>query len=1011
MSFIDRFARRLAALTLSLLLPLAAAGEAARPLSEFAHARWMVDQGAPADIWTLALAPSGAMWLGTGLGLYRFDGVRFERYPLRDGQRLASNNINALHLEPDGDIWLGLFAGGAVRLRDGWATPFGEAQGLPGGRVLRFARWGDGALWAAAGDGLARFDGQRWQRVGAELGFQDVGADYVFTDRRGVLWVAGTSRLYWRAPGDARFHDTGEVISRAAVLAQDRAGRVWLSEGRRGTRALPDYPAGTAAPQDAGAATDAAAPVLRGKQLLFADDGSLWLTEAGVGVHRLRDAARVATGQPLRVADMETFAHDDGLPTNVVVPLVQGLDGEVWVGSNHGLSSFRLQRLQRLKALDTGEPEGFAVAALGDGVLALSGRHALAWTPPGDPRPMPMAGRFHAAVRDRTGTLWLADVDAIWRERDGRRERVWLYAERRNYAVLALAPDERGGAWLAAQGAGVLHLGPDGARREPRLEPDGALPTAITAGPDGVAWFGYDDTLLRFDGDSVRRYAAAAGPRVGRTTALHAGASGQVYIGGEAGFARFDGRRFVRLAAEHEDVFAHVTGIVETPAGDLWLNGGRGLVQVQARDLAALPADGEARPNYRLLDWRDGLPGIALQAPSVPTLLLDVQQRLWAATNGGVAWLDPALATRSERMIGVDILGLRAGDHAYRPGTDLELPPGTRNAVIRYSALTLAAAERARFRYRLDGVDTDWQDADTRREASYANLGPGDYRFRVIAANSDGVWSSDEAVLPFRIVPHFWQTPAFAWACGLTMLGLGVAVYRLRMQALARGMQRQLEARHLERERIARELHDTLLQSTQGLIVNIQGVASGMPASDPARLRIELLLDRADEVAVEARARVLDLRTTEVAGTDLLASLQAVGDALAQDGVVFHVASAGEPQPLDRTVSDQLGCIAQEAVRNAFAHARASRIEVELAYGATELVLSVRDDGAGIPAQWLSGDGRPGHWGLPGMRERARHIGARLTVASEVPRGTRVDIRVPARLAYVATLRREGEGG
>jgi len=979
----------------------------APPLAEFAHSAWTVNDGAPADIWTLARAPQGYLWLGTGLGLFRFDGVRFDRYPLREGQRLQSNNINALHVGAGGEIWIGLFAGGVVRLRDGVATSFGEADGLPGGRVLQFARDRDGALWAAASRGLARFDGRRWQRVGPDWQFNEPGADYVFIDHRGVLWVAGAQGLHWLPPGGRRFHATGEVISRSAVLAEDRAGRVWISDGLKGTRPLPDYAGGAPAPKPADRAdtlADSVSFYARAKQMLFAEDGSLWLTENGVGVRRLRDAAAVPVGHSLAVGDMlETFSRRQGLPADIVVPLVQGMDGEVWVGSNHGLSSFRVQQLRRVPEFGTGEPAGFTVAVLDDGVLTLSGHRALHLAPPQPPLGrLELDQHFRAVTSDATGAIWWVHADGVWREAGGRRERMWLPGERRNYGVQAFAPDQRGGAWVAAMGVGVFHVGPDGARREPRLELGARLPTAITVAADGTAWFGYDDELLRLSGDELRRYTSADGLRVGRTTTLHVGAKA-VYVGGEGGFSRFDGRRFSSVAAERDDAFAHVSGAVETAAGDLWLNGGRGLVQVQARDLPALFDELPARLNYRLLDWRDGLPGIAQQATPVPTLVQDRQHRLWVATNRGIAWLEPDHVTRNERAIGVEIQHLRAGDRHYRPDAGLALPAGTRNVVVRYSALTLAASERARFRHRLDGVDTDWQDADTRREAAYANLGPGDYRFRVVAANGDGVWSREEASLPFRIEAKFWQTRSFAVVCGLALLGLAAGAYLLRTRAIAAGVRRQLEARHHERERIARDLHDTLLQSTQALIVNVQGIASRLPGQDPVRGQIEVLLDRADDVVLEARERVRDLRTSGVDGEELLCGLQTLGQQLGEElgrDIVFRAVGIGTPRTVERTVGDELHRIAQEAVRNAFRHAHARQIEVEITYLKSELLLRVRDDGSGIPLPWVQGGGRPGHWGLQGMRERAQGIGAKLTLSSATAGGTEIEVRVPGRVAY-----------
>ncbi|MDR7333053.1 triple tyrosine motif-containing protein [Roseateles asaccharophilus] len=991
-----------------LLLPLRAAGQP-QPLADFAHSAWTVNDGAPADIWTMARAPAGYLWLGTGLGLFRFDGVRFDRYPLRDGQRLKSTNINALHVLPSGDIWLGLFAGGTVRLRDGVATAFGEAEGMPPGRVLRIAADQDGHLWAAAGGGLARFDGSRWRRVGPEMGYPELGAQYVLVDCRGVLWVVSQNRLFWLARGGQRFQDTGEVLSGGAVLAEDRAGRIWVSDGLSGTRPLPDY-AGGAAPASGRGQPQIAhgwtAHFARAKQMLFAEDGSLWLTEAGVGVRRLRDPAAIPVGRGIQPSDeLETFTRRQGLPADIVVPLVQGTEGEIWVGSNHGLSNFRSQRLRVVPEFGTGEPAGFGVALQGDGVLVASGRRALRLLPPGASQPVELGRSVKAIVRDRQGQLWLSDDDGVAREVDGQFERVHLTQPPRDYHVQALAPDHCGGAWIAVPGLGMFHAGPDGARRDRRFEPGGAMPTAIIVAPDGDTWFGYDDEVLRLRGDTVARFGAADGLLVGRTTNLFVSADGSVYVAGEAGFARFDGRRFAVVTAERDDAFAHVSGVAEAGNGDLWLNGGRGVVQLRAADLPAMfgPA---RRLNYRLLNWRDGLPGIAQQATAVSTAVRDHQDRIWFATNRAVAWVDAARAARNENPGRVEIQALRAGDRNHHPTPGLELPAGTRSVAIRYSALTLAGAERARFRYRLDGVDADWQEADMRREATYANLGHGDYRFRVLAASGDGVWGTEEATLAFHIEPTFWQTRGFMAGAVLLVAALVAGAYVLRTRAIAAGVRRQLEARHRERERIARDLHDTLLQSTQALIINVQGAASRLPADAPVRGQIEAVLDRADAVVLEARERVRDLRSGDVDGAELLQVLQQLGRELAHESgrpeLVFRAVGSGTPRPLERSVFDQLHLIACEALRNAFHHAQARQIEVEVCWGQAELMLHVRDDGVGIPPAWVRDGGRPGHWGLQGMRERALEVGGRVNLVSESPGGTEVEIRVPGRFAYRA---------
>jgi signal transduction histidine kinase/ligand-binding sensor domain-containing protein len=968
------------------------------PLSEFIHVSRTVDEGAPADVWTLAIGPAGDLWLGTGFGLYRFDGLRFERYPLREGQRLRSTNINAMTVLPDGDVWLGLYAGGVLRLHDGQVTPYGPAEGLPPGRVLHFARTADGSLWAAAGTGLARFHAGRWQRIGADWGYEAAGADYVFVDSHDVLWVAGRGVLSFLRPGERRFTDTGERPDREPVLAEDARGRVWVSDDRLGTRPLPDYPGGA---QPAKGTTALPAPEVppygRAKQMLFASDGSLWLTQYGTGVRRLREPAHIPTGQALTPADaLETFSAREGLPSNQTVPLAEDGQGHVWAGTNVGLASFRRRQVQVLEDRAGIFAHTNTVTPWGQGVLTSTPHAVLQLDPPGLPVLQPNTERLSGAIHTPEGALWRMQAGGLWREWRGRQQRLATLGEQ----VLAFASDGEGGAWVSMNDFGVLRVQDGGVTPEPRALADGAPPTVIARrGPDDI-WFGHDDQIVRLHQGQVSRYTQADGLRVGRTSAILFGRRA-VYVAGETGLARFDGRRFTSVSAEQDDALSHVTGMLETEDGTLWLNGGRGVVQVRGPDVGALFQAGTGHRAYRLLDWRHGLPGVAQQASYVPTLVRDTRGRLWFNTNRGLAWLNPDALARPEPAPAVGIRGLRAGERLYLPSPALALPRGTRNIVLQYTAFSLANAERTRFRYRLQGVDGDWQDGGMRREASYANLRDGDYVFEVSASNGDGTWSEHPAELHFSIAPTFAQSRWFGVSAAALALALTWLGYALRTRAIARRVRLLLEERHAERERIARELHDTLLQSTQGLIINVQGLVARLPQQDSVRAEVEALLDRADDVVLEARDRVRGLRIDEANGIALAQALEALGRELAADtDVIFRVVSSGTPKALRPEVSDELFCIGREALLNAFRHAGARQIEVEVDYGATELSLNVRDDGVGIPAEVLEQGGRPGHWGLPGMRERVAVMGGRLRLSSEVPAGTEIGVSVAAASAY-----------
>jgi len=309
--------------------------------------------------------------------------------------------------------------------------------------------------------------------------------------------------------------------------------------------------------------------------------------------------------------------------------------------------------------------------------------------------------------------------------------------------------------------------------------------------------------------------------------------------------------------------------------------------------------------------------------------------------------------------------------------------------------------ERVHFKYELEGSDSDWQDAGTRREALYTNLGPGSYTFQVIASNNDGVWNNTGAALHFMIAPAFYQTRWFDALCALAVLGTLVVLYQIRIRQVAAQARGRLEARLAERERIARELHDTLLQGIQGLIWRFQAATDRIPADVPARDMMEKSLDRADKLLAESRDRVKDLRPTAAEVADLAQALAAEGDQFAQlHPVPFRVSVQGTRRDLHPIVREEGFLIAREALGNAFRHAQARDIEAEVTYGDRALQVRVRDDGLGISSSVLQAGGRPGHFGLLGMRERAKKLGGHLDVWSKPGAGTEIDLRVPAQVAY-----------
>lgn len=332
----------------------------------------------------------------------------------------------------------------------------------------------------------------------------------------------------------------------------------------------------------------------------------------------------------------------------------------------------------------------------------------------------------------------------------------------------------------------------------------------------------------------------------------------------------------------------------------------------------------------------------------------------------------------------------------------------THHIEIDYAGLSLSIPERVKFRYRLEGIDPDWQNVGTRRQAYYDNLGPGSYRFRVIACNNDGVWNESGASIDFSIAPAYYQTTWFAVLCTAVLAGLLWAFYRFRLHQIRQHFKAGFEVRLAERTRIAQELHDTLLQSFQGLMLRFQTIRNMLPVRPLEAMRVlDDALERADAALDESRSAIQNIRNFDGQPTDLLQALKgAVAEMVDQycnQGIhkpTFSILNEGSPRQLNQWVSAEVLHIAQEAFRNSLQHASARQIEADVTYGGSLFRIRLRDDGVGIDPDILKDGGRMGHWGIIGMRERAAQIGAKLDVWSKPGAGTELDLRIPARIAY-----------
>ncbi len=328
---------------------------------------------------------------------------------------------------------------------------------------------------------------------------------------------------------------------------------------------------------------------------------------------------------------------------------------------------------------------------------------------------------------------------------------------------------------------------------------------------------------------------------------------------------------------------------------------------------------------------------------------------------------------------------------------------------VSYSAVSLSDPEAIRFRYKLEETDKDWHEAAAATPVAYRNLPPGFYHFGVEASDTNGSWSGAPANLAFTIQPAFYQTNWFLSLCVLTALALLYLLYQLRLTQATQRVRASMEGRMAERERIARGLHDTVLQSVQGLILKVHAGIQQIPAGQPGRQTIEKALDYADQVLSEGRDQVKNLRAAAESLTDLPAAFQRVAKEISPSrAATLRTVVEGNVRELDPIVLEESYSIGREALVNALSHSEGQLVEVEIAYDQKQFRLRVRDDGRGIDPEVLEKGARDGHWGLPGMRERASKIGGQLEFWSRLGTGTEVGLTVPAAMAYRALAKSQG---
>jgi signal transduction histidine kinase/ligand-binding sensor domain-containing protein len=987
----------------SALLAASPAVQALEPplqINQYAHTAWTARDGAALGlVFAMAQTHDGYLWVAGSFGMFRFDGLRFVPWQPK-GQALPANPY-ALLVGRDGVLWIGTFNG--LASWDG--TELRLHPGIGNGFVTSLLEDRDGTVWAGILAERGRLCAIR--KGQAECFTPDGGfGQFVWSlaeDSAGVLWAGADSGLWrWKPGAPRRFETPGMRIGDLSTTAEGE-----LLVGIRGAGIkkvvgdkLVPYPMRSAARPDERLADQD----VKSNKLLRDRDGGLWIGTEGRGILHLEDGKA------------DAFSRAEGLSGNIACSLFQDREGNIWFGSEKGVDRFR-----KLPVTTLSKPQGLPNEVT-KSVLAT--RDGSVWVGTNDGLARWKDGRA-TLYKERDG-LPDANVQSLYQDAD---DRLWVstgrglahFAAGRFVAVdglpgkevYSMTGDGAGNLWLSGnEGLTRLHKG-----RFAEIVPWSALgrwqQAKVVAADRGGLWMGFwqDGGVLYFkDGKVQATYASTQGLGAGHVAGLRLDADGAVWTATEdGGLSRIKDGRTATLTVRNGLPCNTIHWSMPDDDGALWLYAACGLMRITRDDVDAWIADPGHRVSPKLWGAADGVPLLAFTpAYFNPPVAKGPDGKLWFVSGADVQVVDPRHLPFNPLPPPVHIETLVADHKAHAAANGLRLPPLVRDIVIEFAALSLVDPRSTRFRYRLEGHDNDWQEAVDRRQATYTNLPPGEYRFHVKASNNSGVWNEEGAQLAFTIEPAFYQTTWFRIGVAALLAGLAWSGFQLWLRMRIRRLQRQLEAtleaRVAERTRIARDLHDTLLQQFHGLLLQFQAAFNLLPDRPrESRQVLASAIDRAAEAITEGRDTVQGLRTSALEANDLADALRALAEDLAHEN--GHAASArvgvqGAPRALHPLVRDETFRIAGEALRNAFRHADAKQIDVEIRYDPRQLRVRVRDDGKGIAAEVLRAGEKEGHFGLSGMRERAALVGGRLAIRSDPATGTDVEFSAPGARAY-----------
>ena len=956
-----------------------------RELSQYIRDQWGSSKGFPGgQVYSITQTGDGYLWIGAEKGLVRFDGINFRLFNHANTPVLPLGPARGLVADSEGTLWIHWGGPRLLRYRDGKFEDVSSTLERTEGAITAIARGANGeVLISGLVNGTLRYSGGRFVRLAEPLELPNFLVISLAESPNGKLWF-GTRDL-------GLFHATPADIFNIGKSLPDRKincllpisnEELWIGTDNGVVRWIGGQVT------TAGSLTDVQAfTMIRDR------DGNVWVG-TNDGLIRVSAQGNLASSKR------------DGDPVQVTA-LFEDREGNLWAGTSQGI-----ERLRERVFVTYSASEG--IPAENNGPVYVDGDNRVWFAPAAGGLYSLKGGRvervtsaglsndvIYSITGDKTG-LWIGrQKGGLTRlvHKDGS-YKTETFTEAQGLAqnsVYAVNQNRDGSVWAGTLSGGASHF--SSGKFKNYTTRDGLASNTIDAiveNADGTMWFATPNGLSALSNGQWRTFKVQEGLPSERVNSLFVDSTGLLFVGTDEGLAFFESGKFQTPETAPASLREPILALVADGSGSLWISTTNHVLRVARNNLLNGQLTETDVTEFSGADGLHATEGVRRNR----SVTHDPSGMIWFSLTSGLSVVNPNRLARSSEPAIVHINGMAADGSPVEVSQNIRIPSARQRIAISFVGLSLAIPERVKFRYKLEGFDQEWSAPVSVGEAIYTNLSPRSYRFQVMASNSEGVWNSAIASVGFEITPAFWQTWWFRLSI-LLMLGLiGLTLYRIRLLQVTKQLNVRFEERLAERTRIAQELHDTLLQGFLSASMQLDVAVDQLPESSPFRPRLVRILDLMRQVIDEGRNAIRGVRLSNDGSEDIAVALSGINQELNSGGETgFRVIVEGSPRALHPIVRDEVYRIGREAVVNAFRHARAKNITVEVLYLENQLRLLISDDGRGINSEVLE-SGREGHWGLSGMRERAERINARLKVRSRVGSGTEVELSVPTAVAF-----------